>query len=137
MFATHKKVLLGGWTLHSDGRYYHDYLTGLVLQMERDRRKYRERQNKHRSQPDESIDVTRDATVTHASVTRVSRADVDVDVTSKAFTPVDKSAHVDKSTPSVASRQSPTKIVGNPKPTARPGESQAEFDTRLRQWKGP
>jgi hypothetical protein len=121
MFATHKKVLLGGWTLHSDGKLYHDYLTGCVLTMERDRRRYRERMQKHRAQVTDSDTVTRDTHVTH----RASQTDVDVDVNSKAFTPVDNS------------KQSPTKIVGNPKPTARPGESQAEFDARLRQWKGP
>lgn len=88
-FQTHKAVLLRGWRKHSDGRLYHDYLTGVVLEMLRHRRNHAD-VVKRRRQPSDSNSVTNQSPVTDS----MSRSDVDVDVdvdvdksSSKALSP--------------------------------------------------
>ena len=126
MFAAHKRTLLSGWRLHNDDRLYHDYLTSQVLTMERDRRRFRERMQRHRAQHPDSSNVTRDATVTHSA----SQDDVDVYGKSKALPLANGTGIVDNSA------SIPTKIVGkdNSKPEPRkprPGESHDAFVQRM------
>jgi len=65
-FQVHRKQLMRGWVLHSDGRLYHPYITAEVLKMRSARRNASERQNKRRNVTCESQHVTRDSHVTHA-----------------------------------------------------------------------
>jgi len=54
----HREQLMRGWQMHSDGRLYHPFITGMVLEMLRRRRGATERMAKSRERA-KSRDVTR------------------------------------------------------------------------------
>ncbi len=73
-FAAGRKILMRGWQRHSDGRLYHEVITGLVLSMLSERARFRQRQRKHRSQAVDPDSVTGMSRVTHG----VSQAEGEV-----------------------------------------------------------
>lgn len=64
-FNLHKEILMRGWGLHSDGRYYHPYVTKKVLEMLEKRSKSTIRQKRYRAN-ESSGSVTRESRVTNA-----------------------------------------------------------------------
>jgi hypothetical protein len=74
-FRKHRKTLMRGWWLASDGRLYHHFITTLVLDRVEWRAAESARQQRWRAAQEarearEAQAVTRDSRVSHASVTR-------------------------------------------------------------------
>lgn len=70
-FAAHRDILMRGWQLHSDGRWYHRFIVTLVLQMTESRAKDRKRVSEWRAKKQAlAANVMRNQRVTNVLVTR-------------------------------------------------------------------
>lgn len=109
MFQAHRKVLMRGWILHSDGLLYHPVITEMVLKIEGWRTKERERKEAWRARKmSRGTDVGQ--TGTDTSLTWERRSLTFLDDTSSSSSSSSSSNHpTDDSakTPSVSARKPP------------------------------